>query len=75
MIRNGIQNAISRKGVAVVAIPADLETAITHLLSATGPALLSVVTDENAAFFTFSKEMMEGSSPENHVSNFLPLVV
>lgn len=52
--------------------PADLEAAMQRWLAAKGPALLSVTTDQNAASFTFSREMMEGASSVSHVENFLP---
>ncbi len=53
--------------------PADLEAAMTRWLSAEGPALLSVVTDTDAASFSFSEELMNSASPGNPLSNFLPL--
>lgn len=52
--------------------PEHLEEAMKHWLEATGPALLSVVTDDNAASFTFSHKLMDASSPDNNVSNFMP---
>ncbi len=51
--------------------PYKLEGAMRQWLNAKGPALLSVVTDENAASFTFSQKMMEGASPSNPLSNFI----
>lgn len=54
-----------------VSKPEDLEDAMKRWLSAEGPALLSVVTDTDAASFTFSKELMERAAPGNVVSNFL----
>lgn len=51
--------------------PEDLEAAMKRWLSADGPALLSVVTDTDAASFTFSKELMESAKPGNVVSNFM----
>lgn len=57
---------------ATVKDPADLEKNMEAWLAAKGPALLSVVTDPNAASFTFSKQMMAGAKPESHVENFLP---
>ncbi len=51
--------------------PANLEQTMKEWLSAKGPALLSVVTDDYAASFTFSQKMMEGASPENPLSNFI----
>ncbi len=53
--------------------PADLESTMQRWLAAKGPALLSVVTDDNAASFTFSRKMMEGATPDNPLSNFVPL--
>lgn len=51
--------------------PEDLESAMQRWLSAKGPALLSVVTDTNAASFTFSKELMDSAKPGNVLSNFM----
>lgn len=53
--------------------PANLEGAMQRWLAAEGPALLSVVTDTDAASFSFSKKMMDGASPGNPLSNFAPL--
>ena len=53
--------------------PAGLEAAMKRWLSAKGPALLSVVTDTDAASFSFSQDMMENGRPGNPVSNFMPL--
>ncbi len=53
--------------------PADLEEAMTEWLKADGPALLSVVTDTEAASFSFSQKLMESAKPGNALSNFLPL--
>ncbi len=53
--------------------PADLEGAMTRWLAAEGPALLSVVTDTDAASFSFSKELMDSAAPGNPLSNFVPL--
>ena len=53
--------------------PSELEEAMKRWLGAEGPALLSVVTDPDAASFTFSKQMMEAAKPGNPVSNFIPL--
>lgn len=54
-----------------VAEPEELEGAMQRWLSSEGPALLSVVTDTDAASFTFSKELMESAKPGNVVSNFM----
>lgn len=51
--------------------PQDLESAMKQWLACEGPALLSVVTDTDAASFTFSKELMEKGAPGNVVSNFM----
>ena len=51
--------------------PEELEDAMKLWLSHDGPALLSVVTDTDAASFTFSKELMEKGAPGNVVSNFM----
>lgn len=50
--------------------PSELEAAMTRWLSADGPSLLSVVTDTDAASFTFSRQLMEKAAPENVLSNF-----
>lgn len=54
-----------------VSAPADLEAAMTRWLQAKGPALLSVVTDTDAASFTFNKQLMESAQPGNPISNFM----
>lgn len=51
--------------------PEELERAMKRWLSYDGPALLSVVTDTDAASFAFSKELMEKGAPGNVVSNFM----
>ncbi len=56
-----------------VSDPAELEGAMQRWLAAEGPALLSVVTDPDAASFSFSKQMMDNAAPGNPLSNFLPL--
>lgn len=53
--------------------PADLPAAIKRWLSANGPALLSVVTDTDAASFSFSEKLMSAAAPGNPLSNFAPL--
>lgn len=53
--------------------PSQLEDAMKQWLQTDGPALLSVVTDTDAASFTFNKTMMESASPGNHKSNFIAL--
>ncbi len=53
--------------------PAHLEAAMTRWLKADGPALLSVVTDTDAASFSFSRDLMNAASPSNPLSNFAPL--
>lgn len=53
--------------------PAELEEAILRWLAAEGPALLSVVTDPDAASFSFSKDLMNSAKPGNHLSNFTVL--
>lgn len=53
--------------------PAMLEAAMKRWLAADGPALLSVVTDTNAASFTFSKELIDNAKPGNNKSNFIAL--
>lgn len=52
--------------------PDSLEDAMKRWLAAPGPALLSVVTDPQAAPFTFSKEMMAHAAPGLPTDNFLP---
>lgn len=54
-----------------VTTPQELEPAMKRWLSQKGPALLSVVTDTDAASFTFSKDLMEKGTPGNVVSNFM----
>ncbi len=51
--------------------PRQLEDAMRRWLSAQGPALLSVVTDQDAASFSFSKEMMESATPDSVTENFI----
>ncbi len=53
--------------------PAELESAMKRWLAAEGPALLSVVTDPDAASFSFSEKLMDSAKPGNKLSNFLPL--
>ncbi len=53
--------------------PKELEGAMQRWLSAKGPALLSVVTDQDAASFSFSEKLMEAAKPGNPLSNFVPL--
>ncbi len=53
--------------------PSELKDAMTRWLSAEGPALLSVVTDTDAASFSFSEKLMEAAKPGNPLSNFGPL--
>ncbi len=53
--------------------PSKLEAAMKRWLAADGPALLSVVTDTNAASFSFSEKLMESAKPGNPLSNFGPL--
>lgn len=53
--------------------PSQLEDAMKRWLSADGPALLSVVTDTDAASFSFSKDLMDSAKPGNPLSNFVPL--
>lgn len=53
--------------------PSQLEAAMTRWLQADGPALLSVVTDTDAASFSFSEQLMSKAAPGNPLSNFLPL--
>ncbi len=53
--------------------PAELKEAMKRWLEAEGPALLSVITDKDAASFSFSKELMDSAKPGNPLSNFIPL--
>ncbi|MDE6521368.1 MAG: ubiquinone-dependent pyruvate dehydrogenase [Muribaculaceae bacterium] len=53
--------------------PTELEAAMKRWLSSEGPALLSIVTDPDAASFSFSKKLMESAKPGNPLSNFAPL--
>ena len=53
--------------------PLKLEAAMQRWLDAEGPALLSVVTDPDAASFSFSEKLMESAKPGNPLSNFGPL--
>lgn len=50
--------------------PDQLEDAMKHWLAAPGPALLSVVTDTDAASFTFDRQAMENARPGQPVENF-----
>lgn len=56
-----------------VSDPAGLEDAMQRWLKSDGPALLSVVTDTDAASFSFSEELMKSARPGNPLSNFIPL--
>ncbi len=56
-----------------VSDPSELESAMQRWLAADGPALLSVVTDPDAASFSFSEELMDKAAPGNPLSNFVPL--
>lgn len=51
--------------------PANLESAVDRWLSAKGPALLSVVTETEAASFAFSQKLMESAKPESGLENYL----
>lgn len=53
--------------------PKELETIMKEWLSCDGPALLSVVTDTDAASFSFSEKLMASAKPGNPLSNFSPL--
>lgn len=53
--------------------PAKLEEAMKQWLAADGPALLSVVTDTDAASFTFNEQLMKHAAPGNHKCNFITL--
>lgn len=53
--------------------PEDLESAMKDWLASDGPALLSVVTDTDAASFSFSEQLMKSAAPGNPLSNFSPL--
>lgn len=53
--------------------PGQLEEAMKRWLAAEGPALLSVVTDTDAASFSFSEKLMDSAKPGNPLSNFIPL--
>ena len=53
--------------------PSQLEEAMKKWLAAEGPALLSVMTDTDAASFSFSEKLMKASATGNPISNFLPL--
>ena len=53
--------------------PDALENAMKRWLQADGPALLSVVTDPDAASFSFSEKLMESAKPGNPLSNFAPI--
>ncbi|MDE6254600.1 MAG: ubiquinone-dependent pyruvate dehydrogenase, partial [Muribaculaceae bacterium] len=52
---------------------AQLKDAMKRWLAAEGPALLSVMTDKDAASFSFSEELMASAKPGNPLSNFAPL--
>lgn len=51
--------------------PNNLEDAMKRWLNAKGPALLSVVTETDAASFAFDKKMMEGATPDSQLENFM----
>lgn len=51
--------------------PSNLEDAMKRWLSASGPALLSVTTDPDAASFTFSRELFDKAAPGNPLENFI----
>lgn len=53
-----------------VSDPSHLRDAISRWLSAPGPALLSVVTETDAASFTFNQKMMQSAAPNIPTSNF-----
>ncbi|MDE6559586.1 MAG: hypothetical protein K2K29_06845, partial [Muribaculaceae bacterium] len=53
--------------------PSQLRYAMNQWLNTSGPALLSVVTDPDAASFSFSEKLMESATPGNPISNFAPL--
>lgn len=53
--------------------PASLPDAMKRWLAADGPALLSVVTDPDAASFSFSEKLMQSARLGNPLSNFGPL--
>ncbi|MDE6812180.1 MAG: ubiquinone-dependent pyruvate dehydrogenase [Muribaculaceae bacterium] len=53
--------------------PALLPDAVKRWLNASGPSLLSVITDTDAASFSFSKSLMDSAKPGNPLSNFSPL--
>lgn len=53
--------------------PEELEGAMERWLKADGPALLSVVTDTDAASFVFSREAVDGARPASLTENFMPL--
>ena len=53
--------------------PSKLEDDMARWLKADGPALLSVVTDTDAASFSFSEKLMDSAKPGNPLSNFAPL--
>lgn len=65
-----VANAIGIHAEAVTS-PEKLEEAMKRLMEFEGPALLSVMTDPDAASFTFSKDLMEKAHPGNPVSNFI----
>ena len=53
--------------------PAQLKDAMKRWLAGEGPALLSVMTDKDAASFSFSEKLMASAKPDNPLSNFAPL--
>lgn len=53
--------------------PIELESAMKRWLEAEGPALLSVMTDSDAASFSFSEKLMDSAKPRNPLSNFVTL--
>lgn len=53
-----------------VSDPANLKDAVDRWLKAEGPALLSVVTETEAASFTFSEQLMKAANPAMATSNF-----
>ena len=65
-----VANAIGIKAETVTS-PEKLEEAIKRLMESDGPALLNVMTDPDAASFTFSKELIDKATPGNPVANFI----
>lgn len=51
--------------------PSQLEAAMKRWLSCPGPALLSVVTQQDAASFAFSRTMMTNTAPDSPLENFI----